>query len=84
MLLAVVNANYEFIMADIGTNGRVSDGGVLDNTVFGRKLKEENLNIPHESATANSERVLPYVFVGDEAFSLRQDLMKPYSQKGPR
>ncbi|XP_047473819.1 uncharacterized protein LOC125028514 [Penaeus chinensis] len=37
VLMAVVNANYEFLYADIGTNGRVSDGGVLNNTTFGKK-----------------------------------------------
>ena len=81
VLMAVVNANYEFIMADIGTNGRVSDGGVIDNTEFGKRLKDEKLCIPHESITANSDCVLPYVFVGDEAFALRTDFLKPYSQK---
>nr|XP_027208469.1 uncharacterized protein LOC113802147 [Penaeus vannamei] len=79
--MAVVNANYEFIMADIGTNGRVSDGGVIDNTEFGKRLKDEKLCIPHESVTATSNCVLPYVFVGDEAFALRTDFLKPYSQK---
>lgn len=37
--MAVVNANYEFIMVDVRTNGLVSDGGVLQNTTFGKKLK---------------------------------------------
>lgn len=32
--MAVVNANYEFIMIDVGANGRVSDGGVFSNTKF--------------------------------------------------
>ncbi|XP_076049528.1 uncharacterized protein LOC143030254 [Oratosquilla oratoria] len=79
--MAAVNANYEFIMADIGTNGRVSDGGVIDNTEFGKRPKDEKLCIPHESITANSECVLPYVLVSDEAFALRPDFLKPYYQK---
>lgn len=44
-------------------------------------MKSSYLCIPHESLTANSECVLPYVFVGDEAFALRPDFLKPYSQK---
>jgi hypothetical protein len=38
VLMAVLNSNYEFIMADAGMNGRISDGGVLDNTAFGKTL----------------------------------------------
>jgi hypothetical protein len=34
VLMAVVNANYEFLYCDIGTNGRISDGGVIENTKF--------------------------------------------------
>lgn len=44
--MAVVNANYEFIMVDVGTNGRVSDGGVLQNTAFGQQLKNNALKYP--------------------------------------
>lgn len=28
MLMVIVNANYDFIMIDIGTNGRVLEDGV--------------------------------------------------------
>jgi hypothetical protein len=34
VLMAVVNANYEFLYCDIGTNGCISDGGVIQNTKF--------------------------------------------------
>nr|CAI5834833.1 unnamed protein product [Callosobruchus analis] len=38
VLLAVVDARYQFIMCDFGVNGRISDGGVLQNTTFYEKL----------------------------------------------
>lgn len=80
--MAIVNANYEFIMVDVGTNGRVSDGGVLQNTKFGQKLRNNDLNIPRPAVVNNSTRNLPYVFVGDDAFPMGPNLLKPYSQTG--
>jgi len=34
VLMSIANANYEFLYSDIGTNGRVSDGGVIENSKF--------------------------------------------------
>ena len=76
VLMAIANANYEFIMCDVGTNGRVSDGGVIRNTRFYEKLLAGTLKIPNVP-----DGSLPYVFVADEAFALRPDLLKPFSQK---
>ncbi|XP_050310828.1 putative nuclease HARBI1 [Anthonomus grandis grandis] len=81
VLLAIANANYEFIFVDFGTNRRLSDGGVIENTVFYQKLIENTLKIPPPSSPTNSEMKLPFVFVADEAFTLRPDFMKPYAQR---
>lgn len=80
VLLAIADAKYRFILFDFGTNGRVSDGGILQNTVFYRKLKDNLLNIPKETKVTNSFRKLPYVFIGDDAFPLRSDILKPFRQ----
>ncbi|XP_067130354.1 putative nuclease HARBI1 [Centruroides vittatus] len=80
VLLAIVDAKYQFIMCDFGTNGRVSDGGVLKNTKLFEKLENNKLNIPVESKVRNSSRSMPYVFVVDDAFPLRVDMMKPFRQ----
>ena len=37
ILMVVVNAKYEFIVVDAGVNGRVSDGGIISVTEFGRR-----------------------------------------------
>ncbi|KAG7177258.1 putative nuclease HARBI1 [Homarus americanus] len=80
VLMAIVNAKYEFIMCDFGTNGHVPDGGVMENTAFYRRLCDNNLKIPPGRKPKNSMSVLPFVFVGDEAFALRKDFMSPFSQ----
>lgn len=78
--MAIVNANYQFIMVDVGANGRISDGGVLYYTKFWEKFQNHTLNIPPPSCLTNTVEKYPYVFLGDEAFSLQTNLMKPYSQ----
>lgn len=79
--MAICDANYEFIMCDFGVNGRISDGGVLSNTKFDKKLKNGTLRLPRPSTPQTSQTKLPFVFISDEAFALRTDFLKPYSQK---
>nr|CAI5840113.1 unnamed protein product [Callosobruchus analis] len=47
VLFAIVNANYKFLYVHTGTNGRVSDGGIWNNTGICKRLKANKLNIPN-------------------------------------
>lgn len=80
VLMALVNHNKEFIMVDVGTNGRISDGGVLFYTKFWEMYEKGELNLPTPSALPNSSTDFPYVFISDDAFALGKNLMKPYPQ----
>ena len=80
VLMAIVNANYEFLMIDVGANGRVFDGGVFGNTTFCRKLKDKSLCIPSPDSLPGFNHDMPYVLDGDDAFPLLDNLMKPYAQ----
>lgn len=79
--MAVVNANYEFMYLHVGTNGRISDGGVLQETTFYQKLVGNNLNLPDAAVCNENRYVLPYTFIGDQAFPLMTNLMKPYPDR---
>jgi hypothetical protein len=81
VLMACANADYEFIWCEVGTNGRVSDGGAIRNTEFFEKLNNRLLKIPPTESCNETSTELPYVFVGDEAFALRSDFLKPFSQR---
>ena len=81
VLMAVVNAKYEFLMVDVGINGRVSDGGVINQTAFGRRFNEHQLNLPQPEVLDEGDSLpVPYVFVGDDAFAMTENLMKSYSE----
>lgn len=44
VLLAVINVNYEFITAEFGVIGRISNGDVNQQTMFYRKLNDNALH----------------------------------------
>lgn len=79
MMMAVANANYEFIMVDVGINGRISDDGVLNYTEFERALSDNSLELPEPAQLPNNQKQLPFT-LGDDAFALTENLMKPYPQ----
>ena len=57
------------------------DGGVLANSAFGQALENGSLNIPASTQLPGTSQVAPYVIVGDEAFPLRVNLLRPYPGK---
>ena len=48
---------------DIGCNGRVSDGGVWENTKISTLIATGAAGLPNDSVLEGSERLLPYVFL---------------------
>lgn len=78
VLLALVDARYCFTYVNIGCQGRISDGGVFNNSSFFSKLKRGELNLPPDRQLPLSDTVLPYVFLADSAFALSHHTMKPY------
>lgn len=82
--MAMVNANYEFLFADVGTNGRISDGGVIQNTQFCEKLVSNELNLPpavNIPVDPGNRSLFNCVSIAQEAFVMRTDLLKPYDQR---
>jgi hypothetical protein len=75
VLQALVDSNYRFMFADIGSQGRISDGGVFRNSLLWHKLCS---NLPPPSPLPGTNKNLPYVFVADGAFALNTNIMKPF------
>ena len=80
VLMAVCNANYKFTMVDIGEAGRQSDGGVFANSDIGYCISNNHLPLPAARQLDNTATLFPYVFLGDDAFPLRTNLIKPYAE----
>ncbi|KAG1657412.1 Protein ALP1-like [Nymphon striatum] len=75
VLMATCDAKYSFTMVDIGSNGRGSDGAVFAESSLSDST---NLDLPPPCRVPGSEKDFPFVFVGDEAFPLKENLLRPY------
>ena len=77
--MAVASADYKFVMVDVGAFGFQSGGGIFKNTHFFWKLDKGELNIPTTTTLPVDPKGnrLHYYFVGDEAFPLRVNIMRP-------
>jgi hypothetical protein len=78
VLMAIADANYKFIIVDVGGYGKDSDDGILCASNIYHSLENESLKIPSEKKFPNSNVKVPHVFIGDEAFPLRNYLMRPF------
>ncbi|KAG5876835.1 hypothetical protein JTB14_014164 [Gonioctena quinquepunctata] len=81
VLMALVDAEYCFMFADCGCQGRLSDGAVFRNTRLFKKIEQNELHCPPREPPMGRNKEVPYVFVGDDAFGLRETIMKPFSGK---
>lgn len=78
MLMAICDANFDFIYVDVGRNGRVSEGGVWDISNTNVCIENGYAGLPPDSMLPGSERTLPYVFVADDASPLKRHIFKPF------
>uniref|UniRef100_A0A3Q2Q2W5 DDE Tnp4 domain-containing protein n=1 Tax=Fundulus heteroclitus TaxID=8078 RepID=A0A3Q2Q2W5_FUNHE len=66
LLMAVVDANYKFVYASAGTQGRVSDAGVFAHSDLRDALDTGTLNFPPDGTLPGTDNVMPYMFIGDD------------------
>uniref|UniRef100_A0A803JGL8 DDE Tnp4 domain-containing protein n=1 Tax=Xenopus tropicalis TaxID=8364 RepID=A0A803JGL8_XENTR len=79
VLLAVVDANYCFTIIDVGAYGSTGDASAFRNSALGRQLSEGTRHLPlPKPLPGTAAPPMPYVFVGDEAFGLTENVMRPY------
>lgn len=78
VIMAVTDAHCRFIMVDVGSYGKNSDGGTFANTNFGKRFREGKLDFPEDKPLPFTQEAVPHVLVGDEAFPLHKHLMRPY------
>ena len=68
-LIAIPYLSVGHYNIDVGTNGRANDALVFSKPALNEALQQNHLNIPTEG-----------VFLADDAFPLRTNILKPYTR----
>lgn len=79
--MAIADANYRFLYADVGINGRVGDAGVWVRSDLKYAIENEEVKIPPPQNLPLSDVMSPFTFLSDDAFALTNYMVKPYSQR---
>ena len=82
VLMALVDADYKFIWADVGGTGSASDAQIYNNSELKECAEDGSLGFPDPDPLPNDNQDVPYFFIGDDAFALRPSMMKPYCLRG--
>lgn len=81
VLMAIADANSNFIMIDVGAYGRNNDSSIFNESTMGKAFTLNRLNVPNPREMPDTVTVMPFYLVGDEAFPLRNNLMRPYARR---
>ena len=81
ILMAIAGPDYKCLYADAGSNGRFNDSGIWNKCALLQGILNGTVELPADGMLQNGENV-SYVFLGDDAFALKEFLMKPFPQQG--
>lgn len=77
----MADAECNFILVDIGGFGRDNDSKIFSESDMGKAFNGNKLNIPAQQNIIGTGIEMPFYFVGDKAFPLRTNLMRPYARR---
>ncbi|XP_050066051.1 uncharacterized protein LOC126555601 [Aphis gossypii] len=79
VLMAVVDANLCFTSIDVGAYGKEGDLNVFKDCPIDKKFYAKQLNLPNPACLPNADDFpQPFVFIGEKAFALHSNLLRPY------
>ena len=81
VMMALVDADYKFLYVDVGANGRISDGGVFKGCSLEHSLENNTANFPPPTSFPGDDRPASHFIAADEAFGLKEYLIKPYPHR---
>jgi len=80
-LLGMTDANCCFTLIGVGAYGRENNSSVFSNSSFGKAFSSGDLNVPSVRNIPGTSINMPLYFIGDEAFLLKPNLMRPFPKR---
>jgi hypothetical protein len=80
-VFGMADENLCFILIDVGAYGRENDSSVFSNSIFGMAFSSGDLNVPPMRNIPGTSISISLYFVGDEAFPLKSNLMRPFLRR---
>ena len=77
-----MDAHSKLIWADIGGKGSAADAQIYNESELKENLEKVTLGLQDPDVLPNDNEPTPYYFIGDDAFGLREHILKPYSLRG--
>ena len=81
VLMGLVDSGYRFLYVNVGQPGSNSDGGIFNNSSLCNDITNETAGLPDKEPLPHDDLALSYHILGDDAFALRDWLMKPFSKR---
>ena len=81
VIMALVDANYQFLWADVGGVGSQSYGQIYNASALAEVLRSGEINLLDDASLPNNDRPRPFFFLADDDFALKSNMMKPYSRR---
>ena len=81
VILVLCDANYKAIWAHVGSPGSQSDCGIYNESPMFQGIQDETIKLPPPEPMPNDTEDTPFFFIGDDAFPLRQHILKPFSAR---
>ena len=79
--MALAGPEYECLYPNVGYNGTVNDSGIWNKVTLLQGIQHESVKLPDEEKLSNDD-ITPFVFLGDDAFALKNFMIKPFPQQG--
>lgn len=76
--MATCDSYYRFTLVDIGAYGYNHDSTIFQESLFGRALLNEGLDLPNNANLPGTIINMNHFVVADQAFPLHERIMRPY------